>query len=253
MRSPDLTRRQWPLGFMVLLVAAIPAFFGRALDWIPGEIVTGIAWGGVVYFGVIHLVVLILLGPRWYANLLTLTTLVTLPVVYAGAAITWFGAVIGLIDHSTTAAAIHYVQLGLTMFTVVPLALGLVAVIPFGTLEQRLLLRPDGISLFKKKILMVLRVFNHTVFFVIPSLLEVLREERSIVQGGESSIHSATSSRYGWARLRRLLEVVTYLAVESICAAVQFIPLWAYEIGRLPEPPKRGRDRPLRRGSDASR
>lgn len=253
MTAPDSFRRQWPFGFFVLLVAAIPAFFGRALDWIPGAIVPGIAWGLVVYFAVIHLVVLILLGRRWYANLLTLTTLVTLPVVYAGAAITWLGAVLGLIDHSATATGIHYVQLGLTMFTVVPLALGLVAVIPFNSLEQRLLLRPDGITLFQKKILMVLRVFNHTVFFVFPSLLEVLREERSMIQKRPFPPESATKRPSGWARFRRLLEVVTYLAVESICAAVQFIPLWAYEIGRLPEPRERGKDRASRRGPAASK
>jgi hypothetical protein len=238
MTAPISFWRQWPYSFFVLLVSAVPAFWGRALAWIPGEIMPGVDWGIVVYFGVIHLVILFLLGRRWYANLLTLATLVSLPVVYAGAAITWLGPVLGLIDHSAAATGTHYVKLGLTMLTVVPLALGLMAVIPFNSLENRLLLRPEGISMFQKKILMVLRVFNHTVFFVIPSLLEVMREERSMIQTGAFPTDSAIKSGYGWARFRRLLEVVTYLAVESICAAVQFIPLWAYEIGRLPESPR---------------
>ena len=252
MSTRDTFQHQWPFGFFVLLLSAVPAFWGRTLDWIPGEIVTGIAWGRVVYFGVIHLVILILLGRRWYANLLTLTTLVTLPVVYAGAAITWLGNALGLIDHSATATGIHYVQLGLTMFTVVPLALGLVAVIPFNSMERRLLLRQDGISLYQKKFLMVLRVFNHTVFFVIPSLLEVLREERSIIQKEPLPADRAARRGYRRARLKRTLDVVTYLAVESICAAVQFIPLWAYEIGRLPEPLKKGTNPGSARDADTS-
>lgn len=235
-------QRQWPHGFFVLLIAAVPAFYGRALDRIPGEIVPGIAWGLVVYFGVIHLLILLLLGRRWYANLLTVATLVTLPVIYSGAAVTWLGSVLGLSGQSAADSGIHYVRLGLTMLTVVPLALGLVALIPFNRLENRLLHRAEGISMFQKKILMVLRVFNHTVFFVIPSLLEVLREERSMVQTKVSAADSLMRLGSRWARFRRLLEVATYLAVESICAAVQFIPLWAYEIGRLPEVREKGND-----------
>lgn len=239
MTMPGSSRRQWPYGFCVLLVAAFPAFYGPVLDWIPGEIVPGIAWRWAIYFAAIHFLALLLIGRHWYANVLTLATLVTLPVVYAGAAVTRLGALLGFIDFNATASGIHYAKLCLTMLTVVPLALALVAMIPFNNFERRLLLRPDGIYPFQKKLLMVLRVFNHTVFFVVPSVVEVLREERSIVRMESIPAGNRKTGGYGWLRFRRLGEVVTYLAVESICAAVQFIPLWAYEIGQLPEPGER--------------
>jgi hypothetical protein len=133
------------------------------------------------------------------------------------------------------------------MLTVVPLALALVAMIPFNNFERQLLLRPEGISSFQKKMLMVLRVFNHTVFFVVPSLLEVLREERSMIQGQTTPAGNDKTGGIKWSRFKRLGELVTYLAVESICAAVQFIPLWAYEIGRLPEPAEKRKVDPPQR------
>ena len=228
--------RQWPVGFLLLLVAGVPAFYVPALDWIPGQILPGIDWGRVVYFAGLHLVLLAILGQRWYANLLTAATWITLPVVFMGAAITWMGAGLGLAQSNATEAGIHYAGLGLSMLSMVPLSLGLVALMPFSRLENSLLRRPGGISLFQKKMLMVLRVFNHAVFFVIPSLVEVLRQERAMVRQRADLAGRSRWSGFQWSRIKGTLDLVTYLAVESICAAVQFIPLWAYEIGRLPEP-----------------
>ena len=80
---------------------------------------------------------------------------------------------------------------------------------------------------------MALRVFNHIVFFVIPTILEVIREESvggrwappERPGGGLSSV---------LRRARRLVQTMVIIATDGICSAVQFIPLWAVEIARLP-------------------
>ena len=230
------SRFRWPFGFITLLVFAVPAFSGWGLDYVPGHIVPGISWGWVAYLWVIHGLVFLLLERRWYANILTISAMVTLPVVFVGALITRLGFLVGIVRTGTDAAGVHYAVLCITMLTVVPLALALVAMIPFQRLEQRLLYRPEGVTLRQKKVLMVLRVFNHTAFFVIPSLLEVLREERAMTFQQINGNEPFSLGRRSLHRIRRLLQIITYLAVQSICAAIQFIPLWAYEIGSLPEP-----------------
>ena len=229
-------RFRWPFGFITLLVFGVPAMSGWGVGSVPGHIVPGISWGWVVYFGVIHGIVFLLLERRWYANILTVSAMVTLPVVFVGALITRLGALVGLVGTGANAAGTHYVSLCITMLTVVPLALALVAMIPFQRLEQRLLYQPEGVTLRQKKVLMVLRVFNHTAFFVIPSLLEVLREERAMTIQQINGHGPFSLGRRPLHRIRRLLQMITYLAVQSICAAIQFIPLWAHEIDRLPEP-----------------
>jgi hypothetical protein len=202
-----LSRHRWPLGFAVLLVAAVPALTGLGLSLLPGDVVPGVSRGWVAYWALIHTLILLLLERRWYANILTIAALVTVPVVFVGA------------------------------------ALALVAVVPFSRLERRMLFQPEGITLRQKKFLMILRVFNHTAFFVIPSLLEVLREERAMTLPRADGAGRRYLTRYLFFQIKRLLRVITYLAVESICAAVQFIPLWAYEIGRLPESEKHRRSK----------
>jgi hypothetical protein len=124
------------------------------------------------------------------------------------------------------------------MLTVIPLALALVAVIPFNRFERNLLLREQGITPMQKKQLMALRVFNHTAFSVIPALLEVLREENPLDSGPSVPIKSQPLIKTFQQQLILLIHIATQVAVESICAAVQYIPLWAHEIAALPEPSK---------------
>ena len=75
--------------------------------------------------------------------------------------------------------------------------------------------------------MIILRVFTHIVYFVIPNILEIVREERFGAQTDPTVPHVR------WARLRRLL---IDLSVEAICASIRYIPLWAVEIAALPEP-----------------
>jgi uncharacterized membrane protein len=123
----------------------------------------------------------------------------------------------------------HYVRLALNMLSVIPLALGIVATIPFGRLEQHLLRDPRGVTLVEKKLLMAVRVFNHIAFFVIPNLLEVVREERSFRPSPPRQTRADRSQA-----LRALTAGLVQIGVAGICAALRFIPLWAWEIAALP-------------------
>jgi len=219
----------WPLNAIVLGIIGIPAFTGYPLGYWPTEVVAGVDVSRVCYWVVVMATTYGLLGPRMFANILAVTAMVTLPVVFAGGTISWVAIVLGISGESLDAAGMHYLRLCLTMLTVVPLALTLVALVPFGRIEQRLLLDPRGVGAHQKKMLMALRVFNHIAFGVLPGMLEILREERFFdVKAGTDPF----GRRRFWIRVGGRL---VYLGVGAICASLQYIPLWAYEIGQLPE------------------
>jgi hypothetical protein len=127
------------------------------------------------------------------------------------------------------------------MLTVIPLALSLIALVPFQNFEQNLLQSKRGVSKLEKFFLMFLRVFNHIVYFVIPNILETVREEWQYKRWAERSFQSATVPSAAGSvismrrKLRGLVRDLTQLGVEGICASIQYIPLWAVEISQLPD------------------
>lgn len=225
-------RLPWPYNLILLVLSAVPALSGFPLNVWPAQIVAGVGWSWTFYFSCVHLVSGLVLGRRLYGNIVALAALITLPVVYAGAAVSWAGFLLGLSVTGPAAAGSHYVQLCLTMLTVVPLALALVSVVPFGRIEQGLLLSGEGVTPLQKKILMAMRVFSHIAFFVLPGTLEVLREEQSMTHW-RREWKSGKTTRV--SLLGRLPGQLVMLSVEITSAALQYVPLWAHEIARLPD------------------
>lgn len=214
----------WRARLLLLAAAGLPAFTGWPLADVELAVLPGlrVAWLG--YLLVVHLLARGLCGGRRYADILALAAMISLPVVFGGAAVTaLFGLLQGATAVERAAAGAHYVSLGVTMLTVVPLALAMVVQVPFGRLEQGLLEGRRGVGRRAKASLMALRVFNHVVYFVIPNILEVLREED------------------GPGRRRHLLWTLIHVGVEAICGAVRYVPLWALEIAALPDGEGEGR------------
>jgi hypothetical protein len=226
----------WWLKTVILWLLAVPAFSGFPLNHVQGVIVPGAGYGWVGYGVVIHLVTWALLGKKAYRIAIFISMLITLPVVLLGAGISFAGLFIRGWDPVLQAHySAHYISLAITMLTVIPLALSMVAVIPFHRIEYRLLQKSQGASIIEKSALMFLRVFSHIFYFVIPNILEVIREERvfPIITGrrkipgvGSLAIHR---------RLAIMIRILIQIGVEGICAAVRYVPLWADEISRLPE------------------
>jgi hypothetical protein len=219
----------------LLGVLAVPVFTGWPALPVAGEIVPGIAWAPAAWVPIVLAAVAILCGGAFLANTLAVTVLIVVPIVFVGGTVSWLLSLLGgapLLLAGTRHAS-HYIGLALNMLAVVPLALALVAAIPFDRLEHRLLGNTGGIAAWERYLLMFVRVFHHTVYFVIPNLLEVMREEALLPKVAPASGPSAGAvSRRAWPR--RLTAVMVQVAVSGICAALRFIPLWAREIDDLP-------------------
>ncbi len=221
----------WQGRIIVLVLIGIPAFTGITPLAALGAPLPGIPWSAFLYAAAVNLTVVLTCGGAFAASALTVSVLILLPVVLGGATITWALAWLG--PHPLESAAAyggHYVRLALNMLSVIPLALSVVATIPFGRFEQRLLKNTRGVTAWEKKILMALRVFNHITFFVIPDLLEVIREERPF-----ESLRLNQTAAHKKLVLRTLMAGLVQLGAAGICAALRFIPLWAREIADLPE------------------
>ncbi len=231
----------WKLKFLILVIMAVPAFTGYPVSSFEAEIFPGITYGWVIYFLVVNLFILIITGKQFFPNVVTIAVLIAMPVVFVGAAISYLIFLFGLGYPSGPAEySAHYVLLCITMLTVIPLALSLVAIIPFQDFEQGMLNTTTGVSKIEKWVLMFLRVFNHIVFFVIPTILETMREEAQYKKWVDSSLRaSSTVSIQGQLqllgrRLTGLIKKMIQVGVEGICASIQYIPLWAVEISQLP-------------------
>jgi hypothetical protein len=231
----------WKLKFLTLMIIGVPAFTGYPVASYETEILRGITYGWVIYFLVVNLFILVITGKQFFPNVVTIAVLIAMPVVFVGAGISYLIFLFGLGYPSGPAAySAHYVSLCITMLTVIPLALSLVAIIPFQDFEQGMLNTTTGVSKIEKWVLMFLRVFNHIVFFVIPTILETMREEAQYKKWVDSSLRaSSTVSIQGQLQLlgRRvtgLIKKMIQVGVEGICASIQYIPLWAVEISQLP-------------------
>ncbi len=234
----------WKLKLLVLSFLAIPSFIGWPVTAVATEIIPGVRLSWVLYALMIHIAIFALTGPGFAEKALTLAVLISTPVVFLGAGISFIllpdgsGAVTGPATYSA-----HYVSLCLTMLTVIPLTVCMVALVPFHRFENTLLARPSGVSKIEKYALMFLRVFNHIVFSVIPSILEVIREERHyrVWLDQQSDEHHSIVAKIHHHRKRigALLREMIQIGVEGICASIQLIPLWAVEIAQLPVRNKR--------------
>jgi hypothetical protein len=230
------------------LVLAIPAFSGYPLNSFPHTIVPGITLAAALYFAALNAIIRLIQGPRRYANIIAVAALITLPVVFVGGAISYLFYLTGVggPDSDPYGFGAHYLALCLTMLTVIPLALSLVVSLPIHTMEADMLTPAKGVGRGQKKLLMALRVFNHIVYYVIPEILEVVREERRLRPVGGGRAPSCLSDRMRLLAVggRALIGDLIQIAVEGICAAVQHIPLWAVEISQLPPAEKHPQEDP---------
>lgn len=228
----------WKKKLAILLIAAIPSFSGFPLKHFNAEVVPGFSWSWAIYLFGIHLILRSLLGRYRYGKITGVAVLITLPVVYSGACISF---ILWMVKAGSQADAFsfgsHYLNLTVTMLTVIPLSLSMVVLLPFSLFEQQLLQSLKGVTPMEKRLLMAMRVFNHIVFDVLPNILEVLREERYANRKFNQSYEYETkiSLKRIRARLIRMNSKMVQIGVEGICAAIQYIPLWAVELSELPE------------------
>lgn len=242
----------WKLKFYLFVILSVPAFSGYPLNLVDSEIISGVTTGWFLYFLLINLSILVVHGKQFFENTIAIAALISLPVVFLGASISYVIYWSGLgYSAGPSAYSSHYVSLSITMLTVIPLALTMIAIVPFHEFEQKLLKSRSGISKLQRFFLMFLRVFNHILFSVIPNIIETLREERNYNQWAgrelmqESDLYLIGRGRSMHRRLKSLIREMIQLAVEGICASIQYIPLWAVEISQLQDR-KKDNDKPER-------
>jgi hypothetical protein len=215
----------WKIKFFILMILSVPAFTGYPVVSFDSEIISGLSYGWTAYFFLVNISIILIHGRRFYANILAAAALISIPVVFVGGTIAFLIYLLGLgYDAGQAAYSPHYVSVCITMLTVIPLALSLIGVVPLQRFEQKLLQSSSGVTKLEKCLLMFLRVFNHIVYFVIPNILETMREEghyRKWLKSEKTAPGEPGSrkrTRIIKSRILALLQEMVQLAVESICA-----------------------------------
>ncbi len=215
------------LTFGLLALTAVPALTGWPLGYLSAEVIPGLTWGWVLYGLWVHGILWDLCGGRIYGIIVSAAVWIAMPVVFGGAAVSHLFNMLHIQSRDAALMGSHYIGLLATMLAVIPLALGTVALIPFRQIEARLLMRVDGLSLPQKAVVMLLRVFNHLLFFIMPQIFEAIREEQQTQK-------KVPPMRFK-QRVRQIVMLMIFLSVYAISSALHQIPMWAVEIARLPE------------------
>ncbi|MGD9331761.1 MAG: hypothetical protein PVJ53_10640 [Desulfobacterales bacterium] len=220
---------------IVLMALAVPVFTGVSPLPGEGEILPGVLWAPVGSLFLVMGGVGFCCGRAFLGNTMALTALILIPIVFVGGLVSYLSALWNGVGPGAAGfiQGAHYVMLALNMLNVIPLALAIVASIPFEGLAQKLLRRTAGISTAEKYLLMFVRVFSHIVYTVIPNILEIVREE-ALLQSISGQGAPGTGRRRIASWVRRLTAGMVQVAVSGICASLRFIPLWAREIDDLP-------------------
>ena len=225
----------WKLKALIIWILAIPAFTGFPIHYLSTQVLPGVSIGWLLYGTGVYTAVLLVLGHKILKITLMVALAIAVPLVLLGILVSSIGFFINGWDQLYLFEIItHYTRLLTTMMVVIPLALSMVAVLPFNRLERHILQSKRGVRLSEKSILMFLRVFSHTLYYVIPNILEVIREERVFsIKGGLTGDDQSNTLPLS-KRIVEIVQMLVNIGVESICSAIRFVPLWAEEISMLP-------------------
>jgi capsular exopolysaccharide synthesis family protein len=118
----------WKIRFFLLAAVSIPAFTGYPVNTLNTPIIPGVTWGWLGYWLAAGTTIFCVLGGTHFSNTISVSALITLPVVFVGGTLSYLVHLSGLGQPGDPAVySAHYVSLCLTMLTVIPLALSLVA------------------------------------------------------------------------------------------------------------------------------
>jgi hypothetical protein len=228
------------LKLVALFLFLVPSFTTYFADRIQGTAAPGISLWQLLYFFIVLLVVRILAGLPVLFFAISTVSFLALPVVFVGSLI-WVVKTLATGDIGQIyAQSKHYVSLLLNMLAVIPLAIAFISQIPFREYELHLFQRTGGVSLREKSLLMATRVINHILFTVIPNVLQVWREEHRtkqplLLHEVPEDIFVERAKRLKQRIIKSVMQMFD-VGLASICFALEYIPLWALEIGALPSP-----------------
>lgn len=232
----------WKCKALIIWLLALPAFTGYPLNAIQGHLLPGVDYGWILYGAIVYTAIILLLGKKIFRISIIIALAIAIPLVMLGIVISFVWLFItgwNLTDFIDI--IYHYLSLMAKMAVVIPLSLSMVAALPFYLLESSILQSRHGVTIGQKIALMFLRVFSHIVYFVIPNILEVIREEGIFQRRGRKTAGQNQIKLPFLRRLGGITQSLVNIGVESICSAIRFIPLWADEISMLPNKEKMNR------------
>ena len=176
---------------------------------------------------------------------LTAGALVSLSIVFAGGLVAFIKTKIGVVSApSEFQYSAYYIARLVNIITVVPLALSIFLTVPFLQFERSILSSNEGVSIRQKILLMVVRVINNIRYSVLPDIWSVLIEENPNRNGGKDIgvyINEAADGKDAALRkkLKKFITTNMYIAASGIASSIEYVPLWAVEISKLPAKQKR--------------
>lgn len=224
---------------LIIVIFSIPCFYSCPPTALNIIILPGINLFNLLYMLLMFAVILFSGGIRRFFLSIKMATIVSISVVFIGSSIAFIRTLLlPSISKSINEYSPYYIALLINMYTVVPISLTIMSFIPVAKLENSIIQAKKEINIVKKALLMFLRVVNHILYQVIPTIMQIMNEEKSdrksmfsrdvLVQEANSE-----SLKMLFRNVRLLLVDIWDICVATICLSIEYIPIWAIEISKL--------------------
>jgi hypothetical protein len=232
----------WKLKVVIIFLVLLPSFIGYPFSLIQSK--HFFLWtmlsnapndGTLLYLFFSCVMIRLSAGVKTFVMGLKVAGFLAISVVFVGAFIAYIKMSIftsGIDDFSSL--SMYYVNRLINIMTVVPLSVSFFMVIPFDDIEHNIVTSSVGIALWKKCVLMISRVVNNIRFSVMPDIFMIMSEERykGFIESGmdEENLNPDVLR----VKIYKFLKRSLYVAASGIAFSLEYIPLWAYEISRIP-------------------
>ena len=230
-------RKIWKIKVIILFLGILPSFTSYFIKFFESSIFRSseISIWYIMYIIITFILIYIISGQRTLTIGVVAASLLAISVVFVGGFISYIRS-----GFSTAAIQLyspHYVIILLNTMAVLPISIALLNAIPILDFEINLLNRFCGVTRFEKNVLIGTRIFNHIIYNVFPNILIVMREEKKYNQLTVEYLIKDTflnkmSKVLDYFKNRTLKYF--YLLLTLLINSIEFIPLWAIEINKLP-------------------
>lgn len=230
-------RKLWQIKLLILLFGILPSFTTYFIELFNSPIFNSsdIPIWYLMYIIITFLIIYFVSGKKTLLIGIATASALAISVVFVGGFIAYTRS--GFSTEAIPLYSQHYIIILLNTMAVLPISIALISAIPIREYEFALLNKFYGVSGFEKNILIGTRIFNNIIYTVFPNIVLIRREEN---KSNELTIEFVAEDAF-FGKMSKVIEFIKrkileyfYLLLTILINSIEFIPLWAIEISKLP-------------------
>jgi hypothetical protein len=235
----------WKVRAFLIFITIVPSFIGYPVNLVSSTYIFSWATSnldivpkdGLILYLIFSLITIrAICGSEIFITSITTASITSISLVFIGSLVAYVKiSLMGSGISSLGGDSLYYMHRLITMMTVVPLSLSFFLIIPFDSIEHNIITSDSGVSMYKKCLLLISRVVNNIRFGVMPYIFMINSEEQYKSHGPTVRQKHRLNLDYIKDKAYQTIKRYLYLAASAIAFSLEYIPIWAYEISRIPK------------------